>query len=191
MKSRLINYIRREDGFTIIDTIFSVAISVIIMSGLFAGIYQLMNGRDIAQDKINSIQQVQNSGYWISRDTLMAQTLVIGDDAGTPEYEEMTINWVGANRNDGQYDYSDSHQIRYILDTNTLLRNEHITTEKYDSDGILISTDESEKTLFISENITDITSVSANGTVALVITSAVGESQNQKKYEITPRALDS
>jgi len=179
-----------QAGFTLIELITSSVISLILVSGLTASIHHIIYGQEDNQEKMRATQYVQNSGYWMSHDSLMSQSLNIDDDPGTTENEVLILYWVGANRNDGQYDYSDSYEIRYTLDNNKLERDEYVTVEKYDSDGNLLSTDENQKTLLVSENISDISATSANGTIALIITSSVGDYLSQKKYEITPRALD-
>jgi prepilin-type N-terminal cleavage/methylation domain-containing protein len=82
-----------QSGFSLIELLAAIAISGIIVVGLVMTIFQLYNGHAQASGEINVIRQVQQAGYYISRDTQMAKYVSVDDDPGTAEVEVATLTW--------------------------------------------------------------------------------------------------
>ena len=64
---------RKESGFTLVELLIATAILGTITGALSMAIVAVMKTSDVSKDWAVSLQQVQNAGYWISRDVLMAQ----------------------------------------------------------------------------------------------------------------------
>ncbi|UCD09442.1 MAG: type II secretion system protein [Dehalococcoidales bacterium] len=93
---------KQEIGYTIIELL--VAVSIMALASVAAGMamYQVFGGTEDNNDQMKALHQVQNAGYWISRDAQMAMSvnatvdlafpgfLHMGwtewDDTGTPTY---------------------------------------------------------------------------------------------------------
>ncbi len=67
--------IRSEKGYTLIELVVAVAIIVLISGAASITIFQIMKGTKTNNSHIDAVCQVQNAGYWISRDAGMAQSV--------------------------------------------------------------------------------------------------------------------
>jgi len=94
-----------EKGFTIIELVVAFTIMALVGSAAAATTFQVFRGTGRNNDHMTAVRQVQNAGYWISRDAQMAQSvtadnltlpdfLVLGwtewDEAGDPIYHSVT-----------------------------------------------------------------------------------------------------
>ena len=78
---------RSESGFTLIEFLVAMAIVALIASAAGATTLQLFASTERSNDHMTAVRQVQNAGYWISRDALMAEST----DNVTPEF--LILNW--------------------------------------------------------------------------------------------------
>ena len=179
----------KQQGFSLIELAVGVAISSFIIGGTFLCLHQMVfMGNDVREDMI-STQYVQNTGKWLRQDVLMSQAISPGDNPTTVENETMTLYWVSASYKDAQdNDCIDNYEVSYYLDGEELRRKEQITTKVYNSTGGLIETIEEEGITLVSDDITGFAINSDNVTLALSITSGVGDAETEKTYEISPRA---
>lgn len=99
-----------EKGFTTIELVVAITIMALIGSAAAAATFQVFQGTERNNNHMIAVRQVQNAGYWISRDTPMAQSvttdnltlpdfLVLSwtewDDAGEPTYHSVTYFFEG------------------------------------------------------------------------------------------------
>lgn len=191
MKRIIKIYHGNQRGFTLIETVVTLAISSIIIAGLITSINQLMfQGSEVRAD-MESTQFVQNTGSWLRQDILMSQSIIPGDNPASDENETMTLYWTSASHKDAQdNDLIDYYEVSYYLDGGKIRRKEQVTTNVYNPNGSLIETIENQGISLISDNITEFTLNSENNTQVLSIVALVGDAQTEKTYEIFPRALD-
>jgi type II secretory pathway pseudopilin PulG len=109
-----------EKGFTLIDLIIGVAITGIISLGATTSIIQVVQGNHDNRNHMTAIEHIQNAGYWISRDAMMAQEAVLGadEDSGFP----LILKW-------GEYDSDDEHEVVYDIMGNSLERQEYFNRD--------------------------------------------------------------
>jgi len=93
MKSHIKNILKIQAGFTLIEVMIAVAIMGIIGTGIMAVISQTIKENVRNRGQMTAIQQVENAGYWVTRDTQMSQTVSpdTADSSGFPlllEWEE-------------------------------------------------------------------------------------------------------
>ena len=94
-----------EKGSTAVQLIVAVAIIALVGSAAAAATFQVLKGTERNGDHMTAARQVQNAGYWISRDAQMAQSVIADnltppdflvlswtewDDAGDPTYHSVT-----------------------------------------------------------------------------------------------------
>ncbi len=79
-----------EKGFTFIELIISITIIVLVSGAASIAIFQIMRGTETNNTHMNAVRQVQNAGYWISRDARMAQS-VNTDNLTPPDF--IAFNW--------------------------------------------------------------------------------------------------
>lgn len=67
-----------EGGFTFIELLMVTIIIALITGAATMAIFQVVRGTERSNDHMIAINQVQNAGYWISRDTQMAENVTVG-----------------------------------------------------------------------------------------------------------------
>ncbi len=174
--ARLERIIKSQRGFTLIELLVALAITGLLASGLGMTIFQILSGNAQSSSQMTVVRQVQNAGYWISQDALMAQSVDTDDDIGTPELELVTLTWTEFGT-DG-----DEHQVVYTLVSDRLKR-EHYTNRA--------ETLNPDATTFIAQYITLIqVTRGAGGKLTLEVTATVTgyrSAEETRTYEIIPR----
>lgn len=90
----MIKLIKNQKGFTLIELLIAIALTGIIGAAAGMSIHQVIIGTALSNDRNTAVNQVRNAGYWISRDTQMAQT--VNDNPGDPKFLELTwVEWDG------------------------------------------------------------------------------------------------
>jgi len=81
---------RGERGYTLIELVVAVSITVLVSASASIAIYQISKGTEANNTHMNAVRQVQNAGYWICRDTRMAQSIDT-DNLTLPDF--LVFNW--------------------------------------------------------------------------------------------------
>ena len=79
-----------EKGYTLIELIIAITIMVLVSGAAGAVIFQILRNIERNNDHITAVRQVQNAGYWISRDAQMAQD-VTTDNLTLPDF--LILSW--------------------------------------------------------------------------------------------------
>ncbi|MFC1932530.1 type II secretion system protein J [Chloroflexota bacterium] len=159
---------RRQRGFTLLEVLIVLAITSLIIAPLTLATTTLMTGPQRTTDQSIVLQQVQNTGYWLSRDVQMARSVNSTDPNGFP----LTINIpVDTDENN---DYT----IDYLFNGNTLKR------QVYDSSHILVS--ETFIANYIDTNNTTFSEVEP-AVYQLTVRAVIDETSETITYEIKQR----
>lgn len=158
-------------GFTLIEILVGMAITVIIITGIVMTIFQVNIGTAQNENNMYALRQVQTAGYYISRDTLQAECVgLYPANNGFP----VTLSW-----NDPVV--SKNYVVQYAYDsvTRTLKRTESIN----DSVNSVIQ---------IADNIVSTTSFTSNSTGYFIFTVTANTGSYQpasatRTYEVEPR----
>lgn len=100
---------KNETGFTLVEMIVVTALLATIVAAAGGAINVMLKSTQVSNDQGIALRQVQNAGYWITRDALMAQN-VATDEPGI----FLSLSWVDWDGN--VYDVS------YVLNDNKLKR---------------------------------------------------------------------
>ena len=68
-----------ERGFTLIELLIGMAIVALMAGAATMATFQVLNITKRSNDQMTVIRQVQNAGYWISHDALMAENVITGN----------------------------------------------------------------------------------------------------------------
>ncbi len=101
-----------EKGFTYIELIVALAIIALIGSATATTTIQVLRLTVRNNEHMTAVRQVQNAGYWISRDAQMAQS-IITDNLTPPDF--LVLNWI-------EWDYTDDltyHSVTYFFEAPT------------------------------------------------------------------------
>lgn len=79
-----------EKGFSFIELIIAIAIIALISGAAAITTFQVFKGTERNNNYMTAVHQVQSAGYWISRDTQMAQG-VTTDNLTSPDF--LVLSW--------------------------------------------------------------------------------------------------
>jgi prepilin-type N-terminal cleavage/methylation domain-containing protein len=92
-----------QKGFTLAEMIVVLAIVGIIATAATMAIVQVISGSSNTSNHMTAVRQVQNAGFWVSRDTQSAQSVAPApDEDGFP----LTLTWTDRFGYDHQVVYS-------------------------------------------------------------------------------------
>ena len=63
---------------------------------------QVISQGKVSSNRMNATMQVENAGFWVSRDVQMSENLTLGDNAGFP----MQLDWKDIDGNHYQVTYN-------------------------------------------------------------------------------------
>lgn len=170
----------RDKGYTILELAFTIGVIALISTAALLVIFQIFRSNERSNDYVTSLRQVENAGYWISRDAQMAQS-VTANELTLPDF--LIINWT-------EWDASgDSiyHSVRYFFeditdDVGTLKRHH------WSSGGANEQTPVARYIYCNSDNVTYTSYASYHSPVLEVrITSLCDDALESREYQIVRR----
>ncbi|MFC2045088.1 type II secretion system protein J [Chloroflexota bacterium] len=156
---------RGERGFTLIEMLISLAIMSAIVGGVAMTTMALLTHPQRSTNQNIVLQQVQNAGYWISRDVQSAKTISFDDPSGFPLNIGVPVD------TDPDNDYS----IIYFFDGNQLLRQVDASSETIVANHIVVDT-----TTFSISTLND-------NAYELTVQASKDAAMVERSYEITQR----
>ena len=169
---------RNERGFALIELMIATAIVALIASAASMATFRIITDTERSNNHMTAVRQVQNAGFWISRDAMMAQDIDTDDDPETTDVEFITFDW-------GDWETGDTHKIIYtfhdMADGLKRLKRQHVIR---DNDNVEIGN----TATLVAEYIADSTSFSKqNGVWKLSVEARLGTEAETRGYEIIPR----
>ena len=98
-----------EKGFTYVELIVAITIMALASGAAAIATFQVLKGTERNNNYMTAVRQVQNAGYWISRDAQMAQS-VTADNLIAPDF--LILTWT-------ETDYTDDptyHSVTYFFE---------------------------------------------------------------------------
>jgi len=103
---------KNQRGFTLIELLVALAITGIITGGITTTIFQVFNTNLRCSNHMIAVRQVQNAGYWFSRDAQMAQIVELTEP---PEENPVGTRFpVTLTRTD--LETNEKHEVTYSLE---------------------------------------------------------------------------
>ena len=182
---------RSERGFTLIEILLVMAIVALIAGAATMATFQVINVTNRSNNHMTVIRQVQNAGYWISHDALMAESVITGN-LTPPDFLFLTFTWT-------EWGYEDDHHGEDTI--------YHLVTYSFSfqdlSDGIgklrrthWSTAGANEQTLvaqYVYYNQDDLddpdnpTASSDNSVLTMQITASLGEAEETREYTVWHR----
>ena len=158
-----------QKGFTLIEVLVTVGILGAIMGVLSMTVISIMTITPRTNDWAIALGQVQNAGYWISRDVLMSQIVTPAQNPGDPL---VALEW-----NDGGGTHYEVDYVFISGDSGEELRRQLNGA----SPGILIAQYIVEvDTSFEEDAVVD-------DKYNLTVKASCGEAEVERVYQVTPR----
>jgi len=175
-----------ERGFTLIELLVVIAIMSLITLGATMTTFQVINVTRQSNDHVAAVRQVQNAGYWISRDAQMAENVVVDDDPETAEF--LTLTWTEWGYDEDSYYHEVTYSFQDLPAVIGKLERQYVI---YNDEG----GEEGNKTNLIAEYI-DYNPGNTYATydppdeppvLTVQITSSLGEASETKEYRVKHR----
>jgi len=116
---------RSEKGYTLIELVVAVAIIVLVSGAAFITIFQVLKGTEKNNSHMDAVRQVQNAGYWISRDAGMAQSIET-DNLTPPDF--IVFSWTEWDSDDDEIYHSATYSIEDMINGTGTLKRSHWST---------------------------------------------------------------
>ena len=165
---------RREKGFTVLEALIGVAIMAIVVVAVAMTTTTLLLNEGQAAGQNTALPQVQNAGYWISRDVQMARNVTPSAPNGFPLSLGIPVD----------ADENNDYTVDYLFDGDKLKR------QVYDSLETLIS--ETFIAEYIDTSNTTFSALDADaGLYKLTVRASRDETGATRSYEISQRLSSS
>ena len=170
----------KQDGFVMLELIIASAIAVMLatISGIIMN--QMFSDNRNINDQLVAGYQIDRAGYWISRDTQMAD-FVITQGLVDPVF--LVLEWTDWGINTDSISYTVTYS---IMDTSDNIGT--LTRHFQNSDGADETVRIAGDIYYNVQDLDESTSVNyTNGLLTLNLTTKVGLVQHQRTYTIYPR----
>lgn len=172
--------IKREHGFTAIELLLALGSIALIALGAMSVIFQVFPAADRNNGRIVSASQVQDAGYWLSRDAEMAET-IIATSLTPPDL--LIVTWTERDYDSVSSVYHSATYTMHALSGNVgQLKRQHWSSGGA-NDEVLVAN-------FIYYNTGDPAGSQASYTdpvLTLQLTSRLGDATETRQYRVTRR----
>ena len=161
---------QREKGFTLLEAVIGMAIMALVVVAIAATTTTLLMNYGQAAEQNVALPQVQNAGYWISRDVQMSRNVTAGDP------EDFLLSLDIPIDTDENHDY----RIEYLFEGNKLKREVYDSSENLTSETLIADYIDTDNTIFSTVNATI-------GLYKLTVTASRDGAGATRSYEIGQR----
>ena len=169
-----------EKGFSTIELI--VALSIIALIGLAATMttFQVINVTERSESHMTAIRQVQNAGYWISRDAQMAES-VITDNLSATDF--IILTWTERDYVSDDIYHSVTYFFEELSDEIGKLKRNHWSSAGANADTLI-----AEYINYDHDDPVNTSNVSYQNSVLTVkLTALSGDASETREYRINRR----
>ncbi len=82
-----------EKGYSLIELLIAITIMALASGAAGAAIFQILRNTEHNNDYLTVVRQVENAGYWMSRDAQMARVVTATDNLTPPAF--LSLSWSG------------------------------------------------------------------------------------------------
>ena len=175
---------RSERGFTLIELLIVLAIVALIAGAAGAATLQLFASTKRSNDHMTAVRQVQNAGFWISRDAMMADNTTFNNETPANFLVLTWTEWSYEEDKDSIY-HSVTYSIEDLPDGTRKLVRTHWSSAGADEQTLV-----AEYIYYDSEdpeNHTDTEATYDSPVLTVQIAASIGEASETKEYQIWHR----
>ena len=168
-----------EKGYTLIELAIAITIMALASSAAGGAIFQILRDTQRNNDHITAVRQVQNAGYWISRDAQMAETATT--DLTLPDF--LILSWTEWDDAGDPISHSATYSFEELTDGIGKLKRSHLS-----SAGVNEQTLIAEYIYYDSNDIDDTSQASYESPVLTVqLTALFEKTLETREYRIKHR----
>jgi len=157
-----------ERGFSLVELVIVVALAGLVGAAITATAFQVFTFSTRLSNQMTAVRQVQQAGFWVSPDVMMAQPAKISTNQSGGRF--LVLGWTA---HDGK-----EHEVTYTITADDRLQRTHNITE-----GGQTTTEVS----VVAEYISSASFVPSGSAYTLTVTATVGEQTETRTYEVKPR----
>jgi prepilin-type N-terminal cleavage/methylation domain-containing protein len=159
---------RGQRGFSLVELVIVVALAGLVCTVIAATAFQVFTFNTRMYNQMTAIRQVQQAGFWVSPDVMMAKTVVIDGSPGVL----LRLSWEEGGT-------GVTHNVTYTLVDMSgglkMLQREHYIGTSLNS------------TTTVAQYITSASFVKYGGAYNLTVTATVGGQTETRIYQVMPR----
>jgi prepilin-type N-terminal cleavage/methylation domain-containing protein len=159
-----------ERGFSLVELVIVVALAGLVGAAITATAFQVFTFSTRLSNQLTAIRQVQQAGFWVSPDVMMAQDVTPGGSSDP----FVTLNWTVPKAGGGYDNYAVVYRLIGSGELKTLKR------EKYKNAA-------SDSNTTVAEYISSASFVPYGSAYTFTVTATVGGQNETRVYEVKPR----
>jgi len=136
---------KREKGFTLLEAVIGVGIMALVVVALAGTTTTLLLNHGRAAEQNIALPQVQNAGYWITRDVQTARTITTTAPNGFPLSIKVPVDITPANDNTVIYSFDGNKLKRALYNSTPSLISQSFVADYIDTGNTIFSVLDPEK----------------------------------------------
>ena len=171
---------KQERGFSTIEVIVVIGLAALIALGSSYAIFQIFNTSAMTQSSMTPLVQIETVGYWLTRDTQMAESITSQD---LPSGQLVMMTWTEFVLNEDSVYHSVTYYFENPIDGVYDLKRYHWSSAGADDTTLIgrylyYDMDDPSNTTAASYN---------NPTLSLRLVSSYGSNTETREYKISRR----
>ena len=169
-----------EKGFTLVELAVALAIMALVGLGAYMTTFQVIHGTERSSSDITAMRQVQNAGYWLSRDAQKAESI---KTTGLTYPDFIFIAWTERDYINDDVHHSATYYFEDVSGTIKNLKRQHWSSSGLDEETLI-----AEHIYYDPADPSDTSTASyANPALTVKLVSIFGDAEEVREYQISRR----
>lgn len=115
---------KRQNGFTLLELVIGSAIMAVVVGAIATSLTILFLNYGQAAGQNSALPQVQNAGFWVTRDVQTSRNITVGVSNGFPVSMKIPVDISEENDKRIEYSFNSTNLKRYLYDASNNLISE-------------------------------------------------------------------